>query len=82
MGRARREAEEEFGTLPPYTVAEVLVDRPVGAGGWSYSTVVADVAEMVDLDPVTAENTAGRWVTVEEMAHLPLHPGVDQVVLG
>ena len=46
-----------------------------------YSTVVADVAEMVTLEPVTAENTASKWVTLDEMAHLPLHPGVDQVVL-
>ena len=47
----------------------------------SYATVVADVAAMVDLEPVTAENTAGRWVTADEMTRLPLHPGVDQVVL-
>lgn len=70
---ARREAEEEFGPLPAYTVAEVVTDD---YGGWTYSTVLADVAAPVALEPCTPEHTRTRWVTVEQMAHLVLHPGL------
>jgi ADP-ribose pyrophosphatase YjhB (NUDIX family) len=70
---ARREAEEEFAPVPGYTVAEVIV---YDAGGWSYSTVVADVAAPVTLEPVTWEHTQTRWATLGEMARLPLHPGL------
>lgn len=73
---ARREATEEFGTLPPYVVAEVVVDRPVCAGGWFYATVVADVGDEATLEPVTHENTSGRWFSAEEMNRRPLHPGI------
>ena len=80
---ALREAEEEFAAIPPHTVAEVIVDRPPGAGAWFYATVVADVdrdgVRVTDsiLEPTTWENTgACRWVTPEEATRLPLHPGV------
>ncbi len=69
---ARREAEEEFAGIPDYVVADVIV---TDYGGWTYSTVVADVAELVDLEPATWEHTRARWVTLDELAHLPLHPG-------
>ena len=75
---AVREFTEEFGSVPAYTVAEVIVDQPAGAGGWFYATVVADVVEEVVLGaPVTMENT-GRvcWATAAEMAEFRLHPGV------
>ena len=71
---ARREAVEEFGTVPDYAVAEVIADD---ARGWTNSTVVADVATPVDLEPVTWEHTTARWVTPEEATHLPLHPGLS-----
>ncbi len=70
---ARREAEEEFAGVPDYVVAEVLI---YDAGGWTYSTVVADVISQVPLEPVTWEHTRSRWATVAEMTHLPLHPGL------
>ena len=75
---AVREFEEEFGPLPAYTVAEIVVDEPAGASGWFYATVVADVVDQFTPGPpLTGENT-GRvcWATPAEMAQLPLHPGV------
>ena len=77
---AVRQFEEEFGPLPGYTVAEIVVDEPTGAGGWCYATVIADVVDRrseVDFRPLTMEDT-GRvcWATPAEMAQLPLHPGV------
>ena len=60
----------------PYTVAEIVVDEPTGAGGWFYATVIADVVDRSDLGPpLTRENT-GRtcWATPVEMTQLPLHP--------
>lgn len=74
---ARREAQEEFGDLPAYTVAEVIVED---AGGWSYSTVVADVAEPVGLQPRRWEHTWARWVTLAEMADLMLHPDLAEML--
>ena len=74
---ARREAEEEFGPMPAYTVAEVIV---ADFGGWAYSTVVADTDAMVALQPVTYEHTAARWATLDEMTHLSRHPGLSSVL--
>ena len=74
---ALREAEEEFAAIPSHTVVEVIVDRPE-EGGWSYSTVIADVAEQAILEPINPGNTGRtRWVTAEEMSDLPLHPGLS-----
>jgi hypothetical protein len=69
--------------VPPYTVAEVIIYRPAGSGGWFYATVVADVADPFRCFPgntsvpTSRENTGScRWVTVGGAAHLHLHPGV------
>jgi ADP-ribose pyrophosphatase YjhB (NUDIX family) len=79
---AVREFAEEFGVRPTYAVAEVIVDRPEGGGGWFYATVVADVAEPVTLGRVTTWENTGRvcWATRAEMAVLRLHPGIGDVV--
>ena len=65
-------------TLPEHVIAEGIVDRPAGAGGWSYSTAIADVAEQAILEPINPENTGRtRWVSAEEMSDFPLHPGLS-----
>ena len=78
---ALREATEEFGPIPAHTVAEVIVDRPAGAGGWTYSTVVVDVVDQVDLAAPTDHENTGRtcWASLEEMVDLRLHPGVASI---
>jgi 8-oxo-dGTP diphosphatase len=74
---AVREAREEAG-LPEDKVTVRLTDvtmRIVGSNGdhWSYTTVIADAPEMLDVTP-NHESMELRWVPVDEVADLPLHP--------
>lgn len=69
---ALREAAEEAGLDPAVIrVRHLFVDDH---GGWSYTTVYADVPR-----PVTTvanrESAALRWVPIGEIDRLPLHPG-------
>lgn len=69
---ARREAEEEIGTLPPYRLTSIHVEDC--GGGWKFHVVVADVAE-----PFPAlcgkETEAIGWFTMRDIEGLSLHPG-------
>lgn len=70
---AGREAWEE-ASLP--TDAFEVTGRYVDDhGGWSYVTVLAEAAERVSVDAVTAESTSVEWVRVDGLAQLELHPG-------
>lgn len=69
---ATRECAEETG-VPPQLV------RPRGAyvvdhGGWSYTTVIADIASRPRLQR-QEESLALEWVPEDEVEELPLHPG-------
>lgn len=75
---AVREAHEEAG-LP----AEQLVVRTTvvtaeisGASGarWTYTTVIADATEQL-VTVANRESSELRWVAVDDVADLPLHPG-------
>jgi 8-oxo-dGTP pyrophosphatase MutT (NUDIX family) len=70
---ALREAGEEAGVLAtdvrPYGL--VVDDH----GGWAYTSVLAEPAGPLDPRPTTAESTQVRWVPVDEIDALPLHPG-------
>jgi 8-oxo-dGTP diphosphatase len=75
---AVREAHEEAG-LPAERVAvraAVVTAEVAGLGGtaWTYTTVVADAAELLDTVP-NRESAEMRWVAESEVADLPLHPG-------
>lgn len=52
----------------------MIAEKPAGAGGWGYHTVIADVSSQVALPaPANAENTGQTcWVTVAEIRGLPL----------
>ncbi len=69
---ALREAGEEAGvTASLVGVRSTLVDDH---GDWSYTTVAADL--LGDLVLVPQEESAElRWVAVEAVETLPLHPG-------
>jgi 8-oxo-dGTP diphosphatase len=75
---AVREAHEEAGLLAELlTVRAAVVTAEVfGLGGahWTYTTVVADAAELLDTVP-NRESAEMRWVAETEVADLPLHPG-------
>jgi len=70
---ARREAEEEVGTLPSYRVTGVNVQDC--GGGWKFHLVTADVD-----DPFLAycgkETDATGWFTQADMQNMNLHPGL------
>jgi 8-oxo-dGTP diphosphatase len=69
---ALREAREETGLLAVDVepVAEVVDDH----GGWSYTTVVARLLRPVVLRH-NFESAGVRWVAIELVTTLPLHPG-------
>jgi 8-oxo-dGTP diphosphatase len=70
---AQREAAEEAGlSSGVYTVTGCYVDDH---GGWSYTTVVAQAREAVDLIALTGETIEVRWVPADRLEELPLHPG-------
>jgi 8-oxo-dGTP diphosphatase len=75
---AVREAREEAG-LPAERLAvraTVITAEVAGIGGahWTYTTVVADAAELLHTVP-NRESAELRWVGEDEVAALPLHPG-------
>ena len=75
---AVREAHEEAG-LPAdqLTVRTTVVTAEIsGTAGayWTYTTVIADAAELLETVP-NRESSELRWVAVDEVAELPLHPG-------
>jgi 8-oxo-dGTP diphosphatase len=75
---AVREANEEAGlTADQLTVrVSVVTAEVVGAGGasWTYTTVIADVPAELATVP-NRESSELRWVPVDEVTELPLHPG-------
>jgi ADP-ribose pyrophosphatase YjhB (NUDIX family) len=70
---ALREFAEEIGVdLDGYEVVTVHEDDH---GGWSYWTIVLEVASPFDLPTrLHWETSATAWVTTEELASLELHP--------
>jgi 8-oxo-dGTP diphosphatase len=72
---AVREAHEEAG-LPAdvLTVRTTVVTATAAGGHWTYTTVIADAAEQLETVP-NRESSELRWVAVDEVAALPLHPG-------
>jgi 8-oxo-dGTP diphosphatase len=75
---AVREAHEEAG-LPAEALAvrgALVTAEVAGIAGthWSYTTVVADAAELLHTVP-NRESAEMRWVAEDEVDDLPLHPG-------
>ncbi|MGV8885002.1 MAG: NUDIX domain-containing protein [Microbacteriaceae bacterium] len=70
---ALREAHEEAGV--PAEALEVLFTSVLDLGFWSYTTVVASAAEPFEPVIGDAESDELRWVAVDDVAGLSLHPG-------
>ncbi|MBK0422781.1 NUDIX domain-containing protein [Leucobacter sp. CSA2] len=69
---AIRESQEEAGipdgaVIPRYTH---VLDR----GGWTYTTLIADVRTPFEPEITDPESHALAWVPVDEVTALPLHP--------
>jgi 8-oxo-dGTP pyrophosphatase MutT (NUDIX family) len=70
---ALREAAEE-AAVPPDAV-QVLFESVLDLGFWSYTTVVAQAVRPFEAHMADVESIELRWVAVQEVAALPLHPG-------
>ena len=70
---ALREAAEE-ATVPP-ELLRILHTSVLDLGYWSYTTVVAEAMEEFEPVIADAESAELRWVLVDEVAALSLHPG-------
>lgn len=68
---ALRETCEELGGLPAYRIASTYADDH---GGWTYTSVTADVDELWQPPAPNWEVADTRWVRGEEVAGLALHP--------
>jgi 8-oxo-dGTP diphosphatase len=71
---AIREADEEAG-VPPELVT-VLGTSVFDLGYWSYTTVLARADELFAPIIGDAESEALDWIGFDEVAELPLHPGL------
>ncbi|GAC58199.1 hypothetical protein GOHSU_32_00160 [Gordonia hirsuta DSM 44140 = NBRC 16056] len=71
---AIREAEEEAGI--DHTAVEVLETEVTheAVSGWTYTTVIARVPEPLSTT-ANGESAELRWVPVDQVDSLPLHPG-------
>jgi len=72
---AVREAHEEAG-LPGelLSVRGTVITAEASGTHWTYTTVVADAAELLQTE-ANHESAEMRWVGEDEVDDLPLHPG-------
>jgi len=75
---ALRETREEVGVSGEDVVT---LGSRVGVAhrSWSYTYVLARTAQRLVAKPMTDESTQVRWTPMEDLAGLPLHPGLAAV---
>lgn len=74
---AVRELEEELQVTPE--VVEIVHDVLLtDHGSWSYHTVIGLLSSSHVLE-INEESVEARWVAVEEIHNLELHPGLAEV---
>ncbi|HVU73301.1 MAG TPA: NUDIX hydrolase [Mycobacteriales bacterium] len=69
---ALRELVEELGSLPEH---RVITSYAAVDGTWTYTTVIAEVDSRWEPTRLSWETAATRWVPVEEVETMALHPG-------
>jgi 8-oxo-dGTP pyrophosphatase MutT (NUDIX family) len=70
---ALREAFEETGLSNEGV--EVVDDLVDDHGGWTYTTVLARAVSELPVHSLDNESTDVRWVALQDVDALPLHPG-------
>lgn len=70
---ALREAHEEAGV--PSSQVQILDQRTLDLGFWSYTTVFGVALAPVEARCTDAESVALEWVAADEVTQRPLHPG-------
>lgn len=71
---ALREAHEEAG-VPPSSVRVLHSVLSTDHGDWTYHVVLGVPAGPMRPSALTAESEDIRWVAVDDVGQLPLHPG-------
>jgi 8-oxo-dGTP pyrophosphatase MutT (NUDIX family) len=77
---AVREAGEEAGV--PADAISPLFESVLDLGFWSYTTVAVRVTRLFAPIVADAESVALRWVAIDEVDALPLHPGFSDAWLA
>ena len=75
---ALRETREEVG-VSGEDVVTLGTRIGVAHPSWSYTYVLARTAQRLAAKPMTDESTEVRWMPMEDLAGLPLHPALAQV---
>lgn len=70
---AIREAHEEAGV--PFDSVQPIITHVINRGGWGYTTVIANVISSFEPQITDPESLDLRWVSLEEVENLMLHPG-------
>lgn len=71
---AVREAAEEAGLGG--AVLDITAEHVVDHGDWSYTTVLADIADLFPAHATGRESVEVRWVAEAAITSMPLHPGL------
>lgn len=79
---ALREAEEEIGRIKVdhWQIVSHEVSFAGKSSEWTYTTLVVEVEDQFEADNSDWETADNAWVTLSEMARLPLHPGFKSAV--
>lgn len=70
---ARRESLEEAGV--PLDATDPYYTHVLDRGGWTYTTVIAEVVRSFEARITDPESHALEWVPLDEVEQYPLHPG-------
>jgi 8-oxo-dGTP pyrophosphatase MutT (NUDIX family) len=70
---AIRESHEEAGV--PFEAVAPRFSYVIDRGGWSYTTIIADVTSPFEPEITDAESHALEWVAVDRVERYELHPG-------
>jgi 8-oxo-dGTP diphosphatase len=82
LSGARREVQEECGSLPPgFSTSNIFDETLFEDQGFKYKTFVYDIGladkEKWELGSLDGETQEYRWVPIQELSQLPLHFGVE-----
>jgi 8-oxo-dGTP diphosphatase len=70
---ALRESHEEAGV--PFDAVLPRYSYTIDRGGWTYTTVIADVTTAFEPEITDPESHALAWVPVDQVSSFDLHPG-------
>ncbi|GAB2562510.1 NUDIX domain-containing protein [Leucobacter ruminantium] len=76
LAAAIRESQEEAGI--PDDAVQPRFTHVLDRGGWSYTTLIAEVIEPFEPQITDAESHALEWVRLSEIEKRPLHPAFAQ----